>query len=143
MEYIASAFIPAAILLCAAMLTFSKKATFDDFLRGTEDGVKIIFHLLPTLIVLVVSVSMLSASGAVDFLSSLLSPLFEKLGIPTGMLPLIIMRPFSGSGSNAMIADIFDKYGADSLTAKTASVQAVHAALHHLFPEDTEPHKHR
>lgn len=71
---------------------------------------------------LVVSVSMLSASGAVDFLSSLLSPLFEKLGIPTGMLPLIIMRPFSGSGSNAMIADIFDKYGADSLTAKTASV---------------------
>ncbi len=122
MEYIASAFIPAAILLCAAMLTFSKKATFDDFLRGTEDGIKIIFRLLPTLIVLVVSVSMLLASGAVDFLSSLLSPLFEKLGIPTGMLPLIIMRPFSGSGSNAMIADIFDKYGADSLTAKTASV---------------------
>ena len=122
MEYIASAFIPAAILLCAAMLTFSKKATFDDFLRGTEDGIKIIFRLLPTLIVLVVSVSMLSASGAIDFLSSLLSPLFEKLGIPTGMLPLIIMRPFSGSGSNAMIADIFDKYGADSLTAKTASV---------------------
>ena len=113
MEYIASAFIPAAILLCAAMLTFSKKATFDDFLRGTEDGIKIIFRLLPTLIVLVVSVSMLSASGAIDFLSSLLSPLFEKLGIPTGMLPLIIMRPFSGSGSNAMIADIFDKYGAE------------------------------
>ena len=71
MEYIASAFIPAAILLCAAMLTFSKKATFDDFLRGTEDGIKIIFRLLPTLIVLVVSVSMLSASGAIDFLSSM------------------------------------------------------------------------
>ena len=122
MEYIASAFIPAAVLLCTALLTFSKKASFDDFLRGTESGITVIFRLLPTLIVLVVSVSMLSASGAVDFISSLLAPTFERLGIPTGMLPLIIMRPFSGSGSNAMIADIFDKYGADSLTAKAASV---------------------
>ena len=115
---------PLVLTLAALVAVFSKRASSSDMLSGIKDGVGSGVSLLPTLIMLVVSVSMLSASGAVDLLSDLLAPLFSKLGIPKEILPLILMRPFSGSGSNAMVAEIFEKYGADGIVGRTASVLA-------------------
>jgi len=119
---IAAAAMPAAILICALLTVFSGRASFDDFLEGTKDGVNICVKLLPTLIVLVSAVTMLSASGATEWLSGKLAPFCEKIGVPPEILPLVLMRPFSGSASSAMIADIFEKYGADSFAGRTASV---------------------
>lgn len=122
MEILASAVICGVIVIVGAALLFSKKTTFDNFLEGTKDGIKICKNLLPTLIILMVSVSMLSASGFVDYLAGLIAPVCEKIGIPSEILPLVIMRPVSGSASNAMIAELFEKYGADSFAGKVASV---------------------
>ena len=122
MELIASAVICGIIVITGAALLFSKKTSFDNFLDGTRNGIKICTNLLPTLIILMVSVSMLSASGIVDFLAEKISPFCEKIGIPSEILPLVIMRPISGSASNAMISELFEKYGADSFAGKTASI---------------------
>jgi spore maturation protein B len=69
-----------------------------------------------------VGVSMVSASGFVELLSGYLEPLGEKVGVPIEIIPLIILRPISGSGSNAVLADIFEKYGVDSFASSCASV---------------------
>lgn len=122
MEILASAIICGVIVIVGAALLFSKKTSFDNLLEGTRDGIGICIKLLPTLIVLMVSVSMLSASGFVDYLANLISPVCEKIGIPSEILPLVIMRPVSGSASNAMIAELFEKYGADSFAGRVASV---------------------
>ena len=119
---IASVFAPLIVTLTALIMVFSKKTSVDDFLLGTHSGISTCFSLLPTLIMLVVSVSMLSASGFIDILSGLFEPLFAKLGVPSEALPLILIRPFSGSGSNAVLAEMFEKYGADSLASRFASV---------------------
>lgn len=63
MKLLSALVIPAVMLLVCAMLTFSKKAGFDDFLLGTNEGIVTCVKLLPTLIALLVAVSMLSASG--------------------------------------------------------------------------------
>ena len=65
---------------------------------------------------------MLNASGAVDLLSRLLSPLFNALGVPAELLPLLLTRPFSGSASTASFAELLDRVGPDSLTGLCASV---------------------
>lgn len=122
MEILASAVICGVIVIVGIALLFSKKTSFDNFLEGTKGGIQICTKLLPTLIILMVSVSMLSASGFVDYLAGFIAPVCEKIGIPSEILPLVIMRPVSGSASNAMIAELFEKYGADSFAGKVASV---------------------
>ncbi|NLK38980.1 MAG: spore maturation protein [Clostridiales bacterium] len=122
MEVLSSLAIPSVILLISLMLLFSKHAYFDEFLEGAKDGLRTGVNLLPTLVALMVAVSMLSASGAVDYVAGLLAPLGEAIGVPMELLPLIITRPVSGSGSTAILADLFDKYGPDSFTGLCASV---------------------
>ncbi len=124
MKFLSALIIPAVMLLVCAMLTFSKKATFDDFLLGTNEGIATCVKLLPTLITLLVAVSMLSASGFLDFAAQLISPLASRLGIPADILPLVLTRPVSGSASNAVLAELYRRCGADSFAARVASVIA-------------------
>lgn len=121
-EYIASLAIPLVVCLVGIILCFSKKASFDDLSNGVSEGLQVCVRLVPTLIILMVAVSMLSASGAVDFLVKTLSPIGDKIGVPIELLPLILMRPVSGSASNAMLAELFEKYGTDSFAGRAASV---------------------
>lgn len=122
MEFLSSLAVPSVILFIALMLLFSKRSYFDDFLEGAKDGLQTAISLLPTLVALMVAVSMLSASGAVDYVAGLLAPVGEAIGVPMELLPLIITRPVSGSGSTAILADLFDQYGPDSFVGLCASV---------------------
>ena len=124
MKLLSALVIPAVMLLVCAMLTFSKKATFDDFLLGTNEGIATCVKLLPTLIALLVAVSMLSASGFLDFAARLISPLATRLGIPADILPLVLTRPVSGSASSAVLAELYRRCGADSFAARCAAVIA-------------------
>ena len=65
---------------------------------------------------------MLRASGVLDMLTGFLSPLTSTLGIPSEIMPLALLRPVSGSGSLAIVNDIFGNYGTDSLVGRIASV---------------------
>ena len=122
MKFVSALVIPAVMLLVCALLTFSGKATFDDFLEGTRDGISTCVKLLPTLIALLVAVSMLSASGFIDFTVRLISPLMSRLGIPADILPLVLTRPVSGSAATAVFSSLLDRCGPDSFEAFCASV---------------------
>ena len=89
---------------------------------GAKQGLQTAINLLPTLCALIVGVTMLNASGAVELLSKLLSPIANAVGIPTELLPLLLTRPFSGSASTASFVELLERVGADSLTGLCASV---------------------
>ena len=114
--------IPLILGAVGLLFFFSKKNRFDSFLKGASQGLQTSIKLFPTLCALIVGVSMLNASGAVDLLSRLLSPLFNALGVPAELLPLLLTRPFSGSASTASFAELLDRVGPDSLTGLCASV---------------------
>jgi len=119
---IASYTIPVIFAAVGFLFITSKKDLFNEFVQGATDGLETLVNLLPTLIILVVGVSMFRASGGLDIISNFLSPFFTLLGIPTEIIGFIIMRPFSGSGSTAMLSDIFKQYGADSFAGRAASL---------------------
>ncbi len=121
-NYISYLAIPTVLLFAAIMILFIKKNTFDEFLVGIKDGMELSLSLMPTFIILMVGVSMVSASGLPELLAKYLEPVGERVGVPVELIPLIILRPISGSGSNAVLADIFEKYGADSFVGCCASV---------------------
>ncbi len=114
--------LPLLLCILAALLLFSRRARFDRFLKGASDGARTAFSLLPTLVGLMVAVRMLSASGLSDAVAARLSPLLCALGLPAELVPLILLRPFSGSGSNALLLDLFSRYGAESYAGFLASV---------------------
>ncbi len=114
--------IPLLLAVFGLACVFSKKDLPSAFLTGAKDGLSSGIGLLPTLVILMTAVSMFSASGAPELLAKLLEPLFTKIGIPPELTPLLIVRPLSGSGSTALLHEIYETYGADSLAAQCASV---------------------
>lgn len=95
---------------------------FDSFLEGAKSGFKTVFDITPPLIALLTAVSMLKASGGLEALTSLLSPLSAAVGIPKEVLPLALLSPVSGSGSVSMFESILKDFGPDSFVGRCASV---------------------
>lgn len=94
---------------------------FDAFTEGARQGLQSVFRIIPSILGLVVASSVFRASGAMDWFAALLHPIAKLLGIPSGVLPLALLRPVSGSASLALLEDIMKNYGPDSLEGITAS----------------------
>ena len=114
-----------AVLLSIVLAGFLRGVpVFDTFLTGAKEGLQASVSILPTLVGLIMAVSMLSASGALDLLSSLLAPAAQFLGLPPQVIPLALIKPFSGSGSTAVLTQIFKDNSPDSLAGRVASIMS-------------------
>lgn len=117
-EYI----IPVVIFLIIVFGFIRKVPVFDSFILGAKDGFQSTVSILPSLVGLVMAVSMLKASGALDIFISFISPVAQFLSIPPQVTPLMLLRPISGSGSLALIDSIFSTCGVDSFAGRVAAV---------------------
>lgn len=116
--------VPCAVLAIAMTGFLRSIPVFDTFLEGAREGLKSAVSILPALVGLIMAVSMLNASGALDLVSSFLVPAAGMLGIPREVMPLALIKPFSGSGSAAVLVQIYEAYGPDSFPGRVASVMA-------------------
>jgi len=122
MEQIAAAVIPAVMLCAGAFMFFGKKDYFAAFCLGATEGMKTAARLLPSLCAVMVALRMFVASGAVDLVTELLSPIFGGVGIPAEMVPLLVTRPISGAASNGAFVSLMEQSGADSLPSICAAI---------------------
>ena len=95
---------------------------YDTFIEGAKDGFKTVLHILPTIIGLMVAVGMIRASGLLDILNHLISPVTDSLGYPTEAVPLTLMRLISSAASTGLLLDLFERYGPDSFTGRFVSI---------------------
>ncbi len=100
---------------------FKGVRTYDLFIDGALEGLDIIYKILAPLLAMLVAINVLRASGLLDFLITLLTPLLNRFGIPAEIIPLGLIRPISGTASLAFVADLIQEYGPDSLIARIAS----------------------
>lgn len=121
-DSISSFVIPAILLVFSLFLFRDKNDYFQAFLEGARDGLKTTVSLVPTMVLLLTALSMLSASGATDSIARLLAPAGSAVGVPSEIIPLLITRPVSGSAANAAFSKLLETYGADSFPAFAASV---------------------
>lgn len=113
------------VIACIVLFGFFRKVpVFDSFIAGAKEGLQSSVSILPTLVGLIMAVSMLNASGALDLLSSLLAPVASVLGLPPQVMPLALIKPISGSGSTAVLTQIYKDCGPDSFAGRVASVMA-------------------
>lgn len=92
------------------------------FLRGGERGLKAAVSLLPALCGMLLMLGVMNASGLTEMVTRLLAPLAELLHLPQEVVPMILLRPMTGSGSLAAMEEIFLQCGVDSRAGRLASV---------------------
>ena len=114
--------IPGILALCACAGLYKRENVYEALTDGAMEGLRLLKSILPSLIILLTAIGMLRASGALDLLSRFLAPLFRALGIPPETLPLMLVRPFSGSAALAVGAELMAHYGVDSQIGRTAAV---------------------
>ena len=114
--------IPGILALCACAGLYKRENVYEALTDGAMEGLRLLKSILPSLIILLTAIGMLRASGALDMLSCFLAPLFRMLGIPPETLPLMLVRPFSGSAALAVGAELMAHYGVDSQIGRTAAV---------------------
>ena len=121
MDY--SAYLVPLLLAFTALFGLGKRVNvYDALTRGAEDGLTILLRILPALVGLMTAVYMLRASGAMEVLGKILSPLLVRLGIPPETAPLLFIRPVSGSGALAIGSELMAAHGPDSYVGRVAAV---------------------
>ncbi len=111
------------LLFFIPLFAFIRKVpVYEAFVEGAGEGLILAFKIFPFVLGTLVAVGVFRASGAFDYFIKVFSPLFRALGIPVEILPIAIMRPFSGSGSLGLVAEILQTHGPDSFIGRVASV---------------------
>ena len=121
-SYISVFMIPVLILYILGYGLIAKRNIYNDFLEGAEEGLKIVWRLVPTLIGLMVAVGVLRASGLLDCIAQGLGQVTAEIGFPAELFPVTIVKMFSSSAATGLLLDIYKEYGADSTLGKMASV---------------------
>lgn len=113
--------VPVLFLLILVMGLVTEVKVYDVFAEGAKEGIATIVRIIPTLVGLIVAVGVFRASGALDFLVYITSPVAGLLGIPPEAMPLALLRPVSGSASLALVAETIRVYGPDSFVGRVVS----------------------
>ncbi len=122
MTQISNLIIPLIVVIMILHGIFKGVNVFNEFTDGAKEGFKIVLNILPSLVALIFSIELIKASGALDTLCSILSPVTSFLGIPKEVAPLTVLSPVSGSGSLGMFESILKDYSPDSFIGRCASV---------------------
>ena len=115
----ASVFVLPALIVGFPLYGLLKKvAVYEEFVEGAKGGFQVAVTIIPYLVAILFAIGMFRASGAMDFMVEGLRPLLGIFGVPPEVLPMMIMRPLTGSGSAAIVLDMINQFGEDSILVK-------------------------
>ena len=70
--------LPSIILLILTTALLKKVPIYETFIDGAKDGVKVSLNIVPYLVAIIVAISMLRASGAIESFAALCSPRWQN-----------------------------------------------------------------
>ena len=94
---------------------------YSEFIEGAKEGFQTALRIIPYLVAMLVAIAVFRESGGLDLLKLLVAPILGLFQIPGELLPMVLMRPLSGSGSLAVLGDMIKQFGPDSLLTYTAA----------------------
>jgi spore maturation protein SpmA len=94
---------------------------YAEFIEGAKEGFQIAVRILPYLVGMLAAIAVFRDSGALQVLKNVLSPVLLWIQFPPDLLPMILIRPLSGSGSTAVLSDLVKQFGPDNILSYTAA----------------------
>ncbi|GAA0125573.1 spore maturation protein [Clostridium sp. ATCC 25772] len=121
-DYIIKAIIPIIIILIVTYGMIKGVKVYECFIEGAKEGLNICLRIFPYLLAMLIAINVFRASGAMDFLISIVKPGVDKIGVPAEVVPLVLMKPLSGSGAIGIFTDIINQHGSDNFIGICASI---------------------
>lgn len=94
---------------------------YEVFIEGAQGGFQIAVKIIPYLLAMLVALGMFRASGALELISNLGAPLWNALHVPADILPLALMRPFSGTAATGIMAELIHEHGGNAYISELAA----------------------
>jgi len=116
MSHLSNFIIPLMVLIVVGYAILKKVNIYDVFIEGAKESFEMIFKLFPCLLAMILAVNIFLKSNIVSSLFGFIS------FIPNEIIPMIIMRPISGTSSLAVLTNIYQSLGPDSPVGLMASL---------------------
>jgi spore maturation protein SpmA len=94
---------------------------YTEFIEGAKEGFSITVRIIPYLVGMLVAIAVFRDSGALNLLKDLLNPVLRWFQFPADLLPMVLIRPLSGSGSTAVLTDLVKQLGPDNILSYMAA----------------------
>jgi spore maturation protein SpmA len=114
-SYLAIPFLIAFFPLYGALC---RVKVYEEFVEGAKEGFQVAIRIIPYLVAILAAVAMFRAAGGIDIITRAIGPALATVGFPAELMPLVLMRPLSGSGANGIFAELVQAHGPDSLIAR-------------------------
>lgn len=121
-DYITKSIIPIVVVIILVYGMIKDKKVYEWFLDGVKDGLGVCVRIFPCLLAMIVAVQIFKNSNLLYLVNKAISPLSNFIGLPEEVVPLVLIKPISGSGAIGMFTEIVKTYGADTFIGLVASV---------------------
>ena len=122
MAKISGYILPLLLVFAAVTALIKGRPAFSLLSEGIRDGLHTVLRIFPPVAATLTAAYMFRASGALEALTELLTPVFIRLGIPPETAGLMLLRPLSGSGALGFASELMAEAGPDSEVGRIAAV---------------------
>jgi spore maturation protein B len=121
-NYLSKSIIPVIFLLIITYGMFKGRKVYEWFIEGAKEGLNVVLRIFPYLLAMIIAVQIFKDAKLMDLLNNLIAPLSNMIALPKDLIPLLLIKPLSGSGAIGVFTDIIKSVGPDTRTGLIASV---------------------
>ncbi len=103
----------------------SRIAAFESFVEGAKNGFQVAINILPFLVAMLCAISLFKSCGALSDLMTGIKFLLVQCGVMAtefvDALPVMLMKPFSGSGARGLMVENMNTFGPDSFISNLSA----------------------
>lgn len=121
-QYITKSIIPIIVVIIITYGMIKGRKVYEWFIEGAKEGLKVCLNIFPYLLAMIIAVNIFREAKLLDLLNNMIAPVGSLIGLPKEIIPLVLIKPLSGSGAIGILTDIVKTYGPDSYIGLIASV---------------------
>lgn len=113
--------VPAMILFIPLYGALRGVNVYEAFVDGAKESFDMAIRVLPFMVAIFIAIGLFRASGALDIVIQWMGPFLRWIGLPGSVVPLVLIRPLSGTASLGILADLLKNVGPDTFAGRLAS----------------------
>ncbi|MGL4773110.1 MAG: spore maturation protein [Clostridium sp.] len=121
-NWIVTGIVPIILVLIITYGMFKGRKVYEWFIEGAKEGLNVCLRIFPYLLAMIVAVQIFREAKLLEILNNMIAPATNLIGLPKEIVPLVLVKPLSGSGAMGVFSEILKTYGPDSIIGLTASV---------------------
>lgn len=121
-SYVTKSIIPIIVVIILFYGMIKGRKVYEWFIEGAKEGLFVCMRIFPYLLAMIVAVQIFKGANLLELVNNIISPLSRAIGLPEEVVPLVLIKPISGSGAVGMFTEIIKTYGADTFIGLVASV---------------------